>query len=189
MSRQDQADGPADRTPSSSPSIEDLRIEKMLGTGEVEDRALARCGLARIDYVDHFVLTTATGTRATSESWARAMFGDVPDRGERLIWQGLLQLRLRPGPSPSTVAGWHIARREKQWIRLETSSWAVRAELVIHVTEHSVSLTTFLQYVRFVGRLVWTTLSPVHRRLTPGILRKATATTEDPHRGRRPRRP
>lgn len=173
MPHQDPARGPADRTQNPSPTVTELPLERRLGAGEVEDRALARCGLERIDYVDHFVLTTNTGPRATPEDWARAMFGDVPSLGERLIWQGLLQLRVRPGPSSSTVAGWRIARRETEWIRLETSSWAVRAELVIHVTKDSVSLTTFLQYVRFAGRLVWTTLSAVHRRLAPGILREA----------------
>lgn len=150
-------------------------VERAVGVSEVEDSALARTGLERIDYVDHVVLTSVDVSRATPEQWARAMFGDVPTPGERFIWRGLLQLRLRRGRSPSTVAGWRIARPGQDWIRLQAASWALGVELVIRATEATVSLTTFVEYDRIAGRLVWPPLSAVHRRLAPGVLRDAAA--------------
>ena len=36
------------------------------------------------------------------------MFGSVPSPAERLIWRGLLGLRLARGRSPATVGGWRI---------------------------------------------------------------------------------
>lgn len=165
-------DGPSR---SSSRTAEGSRIESAVGLGAVDDSALARAGLARIDYVDQFLLAPVDGLRATAEEWARALFGDTPSLSERFIWEVLLQLRLHRGRSPSTVAGWQVAQRGEDWIRLESASWALRAELVIRRTDASVSLTTFMQYDRSIGRVVWTLLSAIHRRLAPGLLRDGAA--------------
>jgi hypothetical protein len=127
--------------------------------------------LPTIDYSDHFSL--ATEARATPERWARAMFGDVPSPAERLIWQGFLGLRLRRERSPETVAGWRIADRGADWIRLEAESWFLSGNLVVRAAEGQVALGTFLHYDRPVGRLLWPPLSAVHRRLVPGVLRAA----------------
>ncbi|MFE3198418.1 DUF2867 domain-containing protein [Embleya sp. NPDC059237] len=127
------------------------------------------------DYVDVFTLATDAAGDATPEQWARAMFGDVPDPGERLIWRGLLGLRLTRGRSSDTVAGWRVAERGEDWIRLETASPYLTANLVVRTSEGRVSLGTFLRYERTLGRLIWPPLSAVHRRLVPGVLRKAAA--------------
>ena len=127
----------------------------------------------RVDYADLFSLATdATGT---PEQWARAMFGDVPNAGELLIWRVILGLRLARGPSPATVAGWRIGARGDDWIRLEAASWFLTANLVVRAADGEVSLATFIHYARGVGRRVWPPLSAVHRALVPGVLRKAAA--------------
>ncbi|MFE5333970.1 DUF2867 domain-containing protein [Embleya sp. NPDC056575] len=127
------------------------------------------------DYVDVFTLATDAASDATPEQWARAMFGDVPNTGERLIWRGLLGLRLTRGRSPETVAGWRVAERGEDWIRLETASPHLTANLVVRTSEGRISLGTFLRYDRTLGRLIWPPLSAVHRRLVPGLLRDAAA--------------
>lgn len=139
-----------------------------VGQREIPDAVLALGSLDRVDYVDS--LTYTTDVTATPEQWARAAFGDVPTVGERLVWVGLLHMRLSPGRSPDTVAGWRIADRGPDWLRLEAESWFLSGNLVFHVTEHTVSLTTFLRYDRKYGNLVWPPLSAVHRRLAPGLL-------------------
>jgi hypothetical protein len=103
------------------------------------------------------------------------MLGDVPDLGERLIWRGLLGLRLSRGRSPATVAGWRIGGRGEDWIRLEAASWFLLGNLVVETTGTQVSLVTFLHYRRHLGRAVWPPLSAVHRGLVPGLLRAAAA--------------
>ena len=144
-----------------------------VGTPNVPESARALSSVPDFDYVDHFTLVTDAD--ATPEQWARAMFGDVPSIGQRVIWQGLLQLRLSRGRSPDTVAGWRIGAHGPDWLRLEAASWFLTANLVVRTAEGRVSLTTVLRYERRVGHQVWPRLSAVHRRLIPGVLRGAAA--------------
>lgn len=148
-------------------------VDSAVGTHNIPESIRSLSSLPAIDYADHFTL--ATDARATPEQWARAMFGNVPSLAERLIWRGLLGLRLRRGRSPATVAGWRIAERGEDWIRLEASSWFLTGNLLVQVADGRVSLGTFLHYDRRPGRSVWPPLSAVHRRLVPGVLRNAAA--------------
>jgi hypothetical protein len=129
--------------------------------------------LPDIDYADRFTLTT--DVEATPEQWARAMFGDAPNVAELLIWHGFLGLRLSRGRSPATVAGWRIAGRGHNWIRLEATSWFLTANLLVQAADGRVSLGTFLHYDRRLGHVLWPPLSAIHRRLVPGVLRDAAA--------------
>jgi hypothetical protein len=90
---------------------------------------------------------------------------------ERFIWRGLLGLRLTRGRSPATVAGWRIGGRGEDWIRLETASSSLVANLIVQTTEGRVSLTTCLDQGRCRDEVVWQALSAVHRRLVPRVLR------------------
>ncbi|GAA1461618.1 hypothetical protein NE857_15220 [Nocardiopsis exhalans] len=121
------------------------------------------------------MFSLATDLTATPEQWARAMLGDSPDLAAKLIWRGFLGLRLSRKASPDTVAGWRIAELGRDWIRLEADSWFLNGNLVVRVAATGVSLGTFLHYRRPLGRVVWTPLSALHRRLAPGLLRDAAA--------------
>jgi hypothetical protein len=142
-----------------------------VGTDNVPESVRALGSVPDADYVDHF--TIATDTDATAEQWARAMFGDVPSIAEQLIWRGLLQLRLSPGRSPATVAGWRIGGRGPDWVRLEAGSRSLTANLLVTTTDGRVSLTTIVRYDRRLGGRLWRSLSGWHRRLVPGVLRAA----------------
>lgn len=135
---------------------------------EVPPSTFALSSLPRVDYADAFSL--ATDVRADPEPWARAMFGDTPGPAERFVWRGLLGLRLGKGTSPETVAGWRIRGRGSDWIGLEAASWMIDAELLVQVARGRVRLYTLLHYRKLPGRIVWTPLSAVHRRLAPGLL-------------------
>jgi hypothetical protein len=149
-------------------------ITHAAGGLNVPESARALSSLADANYADYFALTTDSSTDATPEQWARAMFGDVPDVGERFIWRGLLGLRLSPGRSPDTVAGWRIGERGNGWIRLEAASWLLSANLVVQAVDRQISLGTFIRYERRLGGRVWRPLSRVHRLLAPRVLRDAT---------------
>jgi hypothetical protein len=69
--------------------------ERIVGTENIPESVRALGSLPAIDYADLFTLSTPA--EATPEGWARAMFGNVPSLGERLIWRGLLGLRLARG--------------------------------------------------------------------------------------------
>lgn len=161
-------------------------VDGAVGRHNVPPSFHALTSMPDFDYVDVFTLAAAAGPDtgsdadadkeaavATPEQWARAMFGDVPSAAGRLIWRGLLGLRLSRGQSPDTVAGWRIAERGEGWIRLEATSWFLTGNLVVRTADGRVSLATFLRYERTLGRLVWPPLSAVHRRLAPGLLRDA----------------
>lgn len=150
-------------------------VDCAVGVSAVGPSVLARGGLTRTDYVDYFAIHPVDGAAATPEQWARAMFGDVPSVGERFIWRGLLQLSLSRGRSRSSVAGWTIAERGEDWIRLEADSWALAANLIVRADDSEVSLATLLRYDRWAGGVFWRVLSAVHRRLAPGLLRDAVA--------------
>lgn len=140
---------------------------------DIPESVRALSSLSHIDYVDLF--THPTDTVATPERWARAMFGDVPSVGELFIWRGLLGLRLDRTRSPETVGGWRLADRGADWVRLETTSWFMTGNMVVIAADGHVSLATLLRYDRRLGQLLWPTLSAVHRRLVPGVLRGAAA--------------
>lgn len=148
-------------------------VERAVGMAAVGPSVLARAGLTRVDYADYFAIGHVGGATVTPERWSRAMFGDLPNVGERFIWQGLLQLRLAPGRSRATVAGWRIGARGEDWIRLEADSWALAANLIVRDDGSTVSLATLIRYDRRFAAVAWGVLSAVHRRLTPGILRDA----------------
>ncbi|GIH73915.1 hypothetical protein [Planobispora longispora] len=148
-------------------------VDGVIGTPGIPESVRALSSLPGIDYADRFTLSTDLD--ASPERWARAMFGDVPSPGELLIWRGLLGLRLSPGRSPATVAGWLIGGRGDGWIRLEAASWFLSCNLLVQTAGGRVSLTTFLRYDRRLGHGVWPPLSAVHRRLAPGLLRGAAA--------------
>ncbi|MEU5977589.1 hypothetical protein [Streptomyces sp. NPDC047315] len=148
-------------------------VEGVVGVRRIPESFRVLSALPTLDYADRFTLRTDAA--ASPEQWARAMFGDLPSPTERFIWRGLLGLRLSGGPSPATVAGWRIAGRGEDWIRLEAASWFLAGNLVVHSPGGRVALGTFLHYRRHPGRALWPPLSAVHRRLAPGLLRDAEA--------------
>lgn len=146
-------------------------VTSAVGTHNISSSARTLSSLPRIDYADQFTISTSAD--ATPERWIRTMFGDVPSRSELFIWRGLLGLRLSRARSPATVAGWRIDGLGENWIRLEATSWFLRANLVAGKKEGTVSLVTFLHYRWWLARVVWVPLAAVHRRLVPGVLRNA----------------
>lgn len=142
------------------------------GLDNVPPEARARSPLVA-HYADHFAI--AVDVRATPEQYARAMFGDVPSATELFIWRGLLQLRLHAGRSPHTVAGWHIAERSAEWIRLESRSHSLTVHLVVSAAAGELALTTLVRYDRAPGRWAWVPLSAIHRRLAPSVLLDAVS--------------
>lgn len=125
--------------------------------------------LSTVHYTDRF--SVRTDLQRTPEQWARSIFGDVPNVGELFIWRVLLGLRLSRGRSGDTIAGWRVAHRGPDAIRLEAASSSMTANLVVQAAGGEVSLSTYLRYDRPPARLIWTPLSAVHRWLAPTALR------------------
>src|SRR5947209_8023872 len=97
------------------------------------------------DYVD-CVAVARSVTDRSPEEWARATVEGVSPWGRFIAWRVLCGLRLESGSSPEFIAGWKIADRGDNWIRLEATSWFMSAQIVLHVDKACVSLATFVRY-------------------------------------------
>src|SRR5262245_24817043 len=112
----------------------------------IPESILAVSGMDRADYIDVFSVTTNGAAEATPEQWFRTALVDVAGRGGQFIWRGVLGLRLKSQPSTERVAGWRIADRGKDWIRLEASSWFMSAHLVARLDGAMLVAGTFIRY-------------------------------------------
>lgn len=124
------------------------------------------------DYVDVFTVEAEALPR-TPEQWARAGIEKAAGSGGQFVWRVLLGLRLAARTSPDHVAGWKIAERGEDWVRLEAASWFLTAHLIVHVKGGRVSVATFIRYDRALAALLWPAMSAGHRRAMPGLLRRA----------------
>jgi hypothetical protein len=129
-------------------------------------------GIDNPDYVDVFTATTDGAAAGSPEQWFRTALEDVAGPRGQFIWRRVLGLRLKPGRSMDRVAGWRVAHRGEDWIRLEASSWFLTAHLVTRLHDRHVSAGTFIRYDHPIARLIWLPFSAIHRRLMPGLLVK-----------------
>ena len=127
-------------------------------------------GMDRPDYIDVFTVTSDGVANATPDQWVRTALEDVAGRGGQFIWRGVLGLRLKSRPATERVAGWRIADRGEDWIRLEASSRFLTAHLVTRVHDGHLFAGTFIRYDQPIAPLIWVPMSAVHRRLMPGLL-------------------
>jgi len=146
-------------------------VHAAVGTAAVDDAVLRLLDLSAVDYADRFALDTAPP--GTPDEWARAMFGDRPVFTERLIWEGLLRLRLRPDAGPEVVAGWSVGARGEDWIRMEARSPHLVARIHVQVDAGGAAVTTAMHYLDRRGARTWSALAPIHQRLAPLMLRAA----------------
>jgi hypothetical protein len=129
--------------------------------------------LATLDYIDLFTVTSSEAARWSPEQWAHGVVEDAAGVGGQFVWRVLLGLTLERQPSPDRVGGWKIAGRGDDWIRLESASWFLTAQIAVQVDDGQVSVATFIRYDRRIAALMWPPLSIVHRRAMPALLRQA----------------
>jgi hypothetical protein len=133
---------------------------------------LALTPLTEPDYVDVFTLDGDLPER-TPEEWARVMLDKVAGLGGQFIWRVLLGLRLRS--APDRVAGWALAARGEDHVRLEATSPLLTVHLVVRTEAERVTVATVIRYDSRPAALVWGPLSALHRALLPGLMRDAAA--------------
>lgn len=124
----------------------------------------------RVDYVDHFTMAGAIPS-VSAQRWARTVTEDVLGHRAQFVWRVLLGLRLRS--APERIAGWRVADRAEDLVRLEADSWFLTANVVVRTDDRHVSMVTLIRYDRAVAARAWPPLSVLHRRAVPGALRQA----------------
>ena len=123
------------------------------------------------DYIDLFTVPVTNPQGLSPERCARLGLETASRLGRFVAWEVLCALRLHTEPSPDRVAGWRIADRGDDWIRLEASSWYMTAHVVVHVDDHRLAIALFVSYNHPLGRVLWPPISIVHRRAMPGLMR------------------
>ena len=146
---------------------------------DLGDDAVDRLVADGAHYVDLYTAPINV-THASAEQLARAAFEDATDWGRFLAWRVFLGLGLEPHPwmpptiprgAPDYLAGWKIVDRGDTWIRIQASSWFLTAFCVFEIDDARATIATSIRYDRWVGRLVWTAVSVIHRQVALDVLR------------------
>lgn len=150
-----------------------LEVTALRGRHAIPPRTLTVTDPAHVDYADAFTLHHDGTVQESPERWARAMFGDEPSAGIRLIFSTLLRMHLRHDDPQRSVAGIRIIDAGSETAELASSGPLLRCTLLITTTTATTTLTTLIHEATRRGMAVWTPLSAAHRRLGPKLLRDA----------------
>jgi hypothetical protein len=142
---------------------------------EIPDQIRSLSGFNHPDYGDAFTITATESPRVSAQRWAHVGVDDAAGAGGQLLWKRILGLRLLPRNAPGQIGGWKVGADGANWVRLEAASWFLAAHLVFYVDGDQLSFGTFIRYDRPIARPVWAALSHIHRRVTPGFLRRAAS--------------
>lgn len=155
------------------------------------------------NYADVFVLT-GRFSEYPLDDWARALFEQTAGRTGQFLWRRVLRLKLvrppdsrraRPGHQGDEghgtdgtpfnddtlgsrvdwIAGWRVAQRGQDWVRLEAFGTLLSGNLVVRVEHQQVLLGTCVSYKTRFGGWLWRQLAPIHQRAAPGLLREGLA--------------
>jgi Protein of unknown function (DUF2867) len=144
---------------------------------EVPAEIEGRPGAPRADYASAFELPVGAKRFLTPEQWARATFEKAPAFLRLFLataWKFGLGLRLGARASPDHVLGWLIASSGSDSITLEAHSRLMVAQNIVAVSESTVVLATVVQFNRRAGRALWAVATPVHVRVIPYLLQRAS---------------
>lgn len=131
------------------------------------------------DYSDIFEAPLAPGDDRSAKELYVAGVESMP------VWLGIvvfvahryvLRFRLAPIGAPDHLMGWKVVDADHDTIRLGASGPLIDGVLVARRSRSAAALETAVTYRRPVlARLVWAVVGPVHRRVGPYLIRRATA--------------
>jgi hypothetical protein len=139
-------------------------------------------GSDRYDYADAFEVRLDQPDARSAEQFARCAVEEAasPVRWTiRAAHRHLLRLRLGPDSSPDHLFGWKIRTSQPDVVHLEAVSPLLgRGALVLRRPDPARAVVrTYLFYTRATpARVVWKIVGPVHRLVTPYLLKRAAAT-------------
>jgi hypothetical protein len=136
-------------------------------------------GVAGSDYSDTFEVPLTPGDDRSAKELFLAGVESIP------AWVGIvvfiahryvLRLQLSPIGTPDHLMGWKVVDADHDSITLGAAGPLIDGVLVARRTRSAAALETSVTYRRpVVARLVWVAVGPVHRRIGPYLLRRATA--------------
>jgi hypothetical protein len=139
-------------------------------------------GSGRYDYADAFEIRVREPDARSAEQFARCALERAPWPVRWSIWiahRHLLRLRLRPGSSSDHLLGWKIVTSQPDVIHLEAESPLLGRGVLVgrRVDATCMVLTTCIFYTWPASTpLVWKIAGPLHRRIAPYLLERASTT-------------
>jgi hypothetical protein len=123
------------------------------------------------DYADAF-RCSAVGTRSAGNWAARSLRGADAMGGlfSRLVWHGVLGLRLAPRGAPASLVGWQISAAEPDRFVLDSPGGRTAGRMVFETSGPSVTWTTMVRFRNPAARAVWAAAGYAHRALAPRCL-------------------
>jgi hypothetical protein len=136
--------------------------------------------LARHDYEDAYEIVAPAADAVGAEQWARSIFEGAVALAPllHLGWSLYCRLDLAARSSRDAVLGWRIVDRSPEVVVLDADGSSVHAQLVIWTTSSTLNLSTFVHYKNRGGRLLFTSIKALHRRLVPYLLKRAVNAVE-----------
>ncbi len=133
--------------------------------------------LGKPDYRDNFLARRAESDDRTALEWFRAAFEDAPWPVRWFLlagWRCVLLLHLELSGSSGNILGWRIFENQASLARLQTESRLMTSRLSLELAPDSTAVwTTELWYRSRTGRVLWTFVGILHRRIVPHRLRQA----------------
>jgi hypothetical protein len=130
-------------------------------------------------YAGAFAVDVADADVRSAEQWAGSIFEGAPRFLRWFVvlgWKLVLRLRLAPAGTDGTIAGWtQVGEATPASITLEVSSSLVTGRKVLQVESNRVTVATYVWYENRRGRVLWSSITPVHHRIEPLLLTSAAS--------------
>ncbi|MFD4430876.1 hypothetical protein [Nocardia sp. NPDC058497] len=134
-----------------------------------------------IGHSDAHLLRTDRAADHSPEQWARAIIEDVPAEMRMRLEQAWssIDLRLAPGGTERTVAGWAIVRTGPDHALLQAeSALGFEGQLLFRCDEKGVLLATFVQFHDPAASAVWDRALPSHLMFVRSLMEARADTNE-----------
>jgi hypothetical protein len=147
------------------------------GRVDVPKSALALQELEEISYSCAFEVNITSSNSRTPEQRLRVIFESAPALLRWFVvagWVAVLRLRLELRASSDHILGWRIADRGASAIVIGAEGSLLAARQVIQVDDDKLTHTTVVHYNRSAARVLWAVAAPIHVRVIPYLLHRAT---------------
>jgi hypothetical protein len=128
-------------------------------------------------YADSFELRFGSPDQHSAEQWVRTGL-EQPMLRRLILLVHRRVLRFELGPRDDEhILGWRIVTSQHDVVQLEADGPLARAVIVARrTTPMSAVATTFVFYKRPITPSVWRLVGPVHRHVSPYLLKRAAGT-------------
>jgi hypothetical protein len=129
-------------------------------------------------YTCAFEIDAPPAVTRSAEEWLRAIMeeGPAPVRWFILAgWIAALRLRLGPRPSVDHVLGWRILSATSTEIVIGVEGATLSAHQVVQVQDAKAVHATIVHFDRPAARVLWAVAAPIHVRVIPYLMARATS--------------